>query len=113
MIPVELLGVLTKPFSLMVRLFANITAGHIIILSLFSLIFIFKNALLGAAVVPFALFMNVLELLVALLQAYIFTMLTAMYIGSAVEEHAHADHGIGGEDHDNHSYGDAKPHKAH
>ncbi len=97
MIPVEIIGIFTKPFSLMVRLFANITAGHIIILSLFSLIFIFKSIAVGPVVVAFALFMNVLELLVAILQAYVFTMLSAMYIGSAVEEHAHADHGIGHE----------------
>ncbi len=97
MIPVEIIGIFTKPFSLMVRLFANITAGHIIILSLFSLIFIFKSIAVGPVVVAFALFMNVLELLVAILQAYVFTMLSAMYIGSAVEEHAHADHGVGHE----------------
>ncbi len=92
MIPVELLGILTKPFSLMVRLFANITAGHIIILSLFSLIFIFKSAAVGPISVAFATFMNMLELFVAILQAYIFTLLSAMYFGSAVEEHEHHDH---------------------
>ncbi len=99
MIPVELIGIITKPFSLMVRLFANITAGHIIILSLFSLIFIAKSIAVGPVIVGFALFMNVLELLVAILQAYVFTMLSALYIGSAVEEHEHA-HGDLGIDHD-------------
>ncbi|WP_460925852.1 F0F1 ATP synthase subunit A [Pontibacter brevis] len=89
MIPVELIGILTKPFSLMVRLFANITAGHIIILSLFSLIFIFQSLAVGPLSVAFATFMNFLELFVALLQAYIFTLLSAMYIGGAVEEHHH------------------------
>jgi F-type H+-transporting ATPase subunit a len=89
MIPVELIGILTKPFSLMVRLFANITAGHIIILSLFSLIFIFQSIAVGPLSVAFATFMNFLELFVALLQAYIFTLLSAMYIGGAVEEHDH------------------------
>ncbi|MHA6250147.1 F0F1 ATP synthase subunit A [Pontibacter sp. CAU 1760] len=91
MIPVELIGILTKPFSLMVRLFANITAGHIIILSLFSLIFIFKSLAVGPLSVAFATFMNFLELFVALLQAYIFTLLSAMYFGGAVEEHDHAE----------------------
>ena len=87
MIPVELLGVFTKPFSLMVRLFANITAGHIIILSLLGLIFIFRSVAVGVVSVAFATFMNFLELFVALLQAYIFTILSAMYFGQAVESH--------------------------
>jgi len=84
---VEIVGILSKPFALMVRLFANITAGHIIILSLVSIIFIFKNAGMAAVSVPFALFMNVLELLVAVLQAYVFTLLSALFIGLATEEH--------------------------
>jgi F-type H+-transporting ATPase subunit a len=87
--PVEIVGIFMKPFSLMVRLFANITAGHIILLSLVSLIFIFENAALGLAVVPFSLFMNVIELIVAFIQAFIFTMLVSTYIGAAVEEHHH------------------------
>ncbi|PRY14820.1 ATP synthase F0 subcomplex A subunit [Pontibacter ummariensis] len=91
MIPVELLGIITKPFALMVRLFANITAGHIIILSLFSLIFIFESLAVAPLSVAFAIFMNFLELFVALLQAYIFTLLSAMYFGGAVEEHDHAE----------------------
>ncbi|MDX5346520.1 MAG: F0F1 ATP synthase subunit A [Hymenobacteraceae bacterium] len=86
---VEVIGIFTKPFSLMVRLFANITAGHIIILSLFSLIFIFESIAVGPLSVAFATFMNFLELFVALLQAYIFTLLSAMYFGGAVEEHEH------------------------
>lgn len=86
---VELIGVFTKPFSLMIRLFANITAGHIIILSLFSLIFIFQSVAIGPVSVAFATFMYFLELFVALLQAYIFTLLAAMYFGGAVEEHHH------------------------
>ena len=89
MIPVELIGVVVKPFSLMVRLFANITAGHIVILSFISLIFIFKSPAVAPVSLAFGLFINVLELLVAVLQAYIFTLLTAMYIGGAVEEHHH------------------------
>ncbi len=102
MIPVEIVGLFMKPFSLMIRLFANITAGHIIILSLISLIFIANN-LGGTAtglgvsliVAPFTIFMNLIELLVAFLQAFIFTLLTSMYIGSAIESHHEADHGIG------------------
>ncbi|MEO1652834.1 MAG: F0F1 ATP synthase subunit A [Bacteroidota bacterium] len=90
---VEFMGIFTKPFSLMIRLFANITAGHIIILSLFSLIFIFKDV--GGAVAPasvaFAVAMNFLELFVALLQAYVFTLLSALYFGGAVEDHHHEE----------------------
>lgn len=89
LIPIELIGILTKPFSLMVRLFANITAGHIIILSLLSLIFIFESVWIAPASVAFSIFMNFLELFVALLQAYIFTLLSAMYFGAAVEEAHH------------------------
>jgi F-type H+-transporting ATPase subunit a len=87
MIPVEIVGVIMKPLSLMIRLFANITAGHIIMLSLFSLIFIFKSYMVSPVVAGFALFMNLIELLVAFLQAFIFTLLTSMYIGSAVDDH--------------------------
>jgi F-type H+-transporting ATPase subunit a len=96
MIPVELASVFIKPISLTIRLFANITAGHIIILSFISLIFIFRSAATGFIAVPFGLFISMLELLVAILQAYIFTLLTAMYIGGAVEEHHHdEDHAHG------------------
>ena len=87
--PVELVGIISRPFALMIRLFANITAGHIIVLSLISLIFVFKSAYVSIVSVPFVVFMDVLELLVAALQAFIFTLLTALFIGSAVEEHHH------------------------
>lgn len=87
MVPVELLGLLTKPFSLMVRLFANITAGHIILLSIIGLVFTFKTPLAGAISVPFGTGMFLLKLLVAFLQAYIFTLLSAIYFGAAVESH--------------------------
>ena len=107
MIPVEVIGVITKPFSLMVRLFANITAGHIIILSFISLIFIFRSAATGLFSVPFGLFISVLELLVAVLQAYIFTLLTAMYIGGAVEEHHDEAHGAGHE-HDDYGFAEQR-----
>lgn len=89
MIPVEIIGMFTKPFALTVRLFANITAGHIIILSLVSLIFIFKTAWISPVSGIFVMFMLSLELLVAVLQAYVFTLLSALFIGMAVEEHEH------------------------
>lgn len=95
--PIEVLGLFLKPFTLLLRLFANITAGHIVILSFVSLIFIFGDAgksvggsVAGAvASIPLTLFMMTLELLVAFLQAFIFTMLSAVYIGTAVEEPHH------------------------
>jgi F-type H+-transporting ATPase subunit a len=95
--PVEILGVFIKPFTLLLRLFANITAGHIVILSFVSLIFIFGDSGkslsgtgLGIAIsVPLTIFAMALELLVAFLQAYVFTMLTAVYIGGATEEAHH------------------------
>lgn len=86
---IELIGIFTKPFALMIRLFANITAGHIIILSILSLTFMFQSYAVGIGTSLFALFMNILELLVAVLQAYIFTMLSAIFIGQAVEEPEH------------------------
>jgi F-type H+-transporting ATPase subunit a len=90
-LPIEIIGMFTKPFSLMIRLFANITAGHIIILSLFALIFIFESYTVGVVSTAFAVFMSLLELFVALLQAYVFTLLSAMYFASAVEEHHHEE----------------------
>lgn len=87
--PVEIIGIFTKPFALMIRLFANITAGHIIILSLVSLIFIFKSVFISPVSILFVLFMSALEMLVAFLQAYVFTLLSALFIGSAVAEHEH------------------------
>jgi len=87
MVIVEVIGVISKPFALMIRLFANITAGHIIVLSLISLIFIFRTIAIAPVSIAFVLFMDVLELLVAFLQAFIFTLLTALFIGMAVEEH--------------------------
>ncbi len=89
MIPVELIGIVTKPFALMIRLFANITAGHALILSLVSIIFIMKSVAMSGVAVPFMVFMMALELLVAALQAYIFTLLSALFIGMAVEDAHH------------------------
>jgi len=92
---IELVGMITKPFVLMIRLFANISAGHIIVLGFMSLIFIFGKMNLGMGYgvsllsVLFAVFMSMLELLVAFLQAYVFTLLSALYFGMAVEEHEH------------------------
>ena len=87
--PIEFLGIFIKPVSLMIRLFANISAGHIIILSLISLIFIFKSLWLAPASLFFSVFISLIEVLVVAIQAYIFTMLSALYIGSAIEEHEH------------------------
>lgn len=87
LVPLEIVGIFTKPFALMIRLFANITAGHIIVISLVGLIFVFKTVWISPVAVGFALFIDVLECLVALLQAYIFTLLTALFIGSASAEH--------------------------
>jgi F-type H+-transporting ATPase subunit a len=89
MIPVEIVGIFTKPIALMIRLFANITAGHILILSLISLIFIFKTIWVSPVSIVFVVFMDAIELLVAFLQAYIFTLLGALFIGMAIEEHHH------------------------
>lgn len=89
--PIELLGVFIKPVSLMIRLFANITAGHILVLALICLIFVFKTIFASVVAVPFAAFIYCIELLVAFLQAFIFTMLTALYIGMATEEHHHEE----------------------
>ncbi|MCB0704001.1 MAG: F0F1 ATP synthase subunit A [Saprospiraceae bacterium] len=95
--PVEVLGIFIKPFTLMLRLFANITAGHIVIMSFVGLIFIFGNSgesLSGAGVgiaasIPLTLFMMAIELLVAFIQAFVFTLLAASYIGAAIEEPHH------------------------
>ncbi|HEY1041002.1 MAG TPA: F0F1 ATP synthase subunit A, partial [Bacteroidia bacterium] len=102
--PIELMGVVLRPFVLMIRLFANITAGHIIALAFFSLIFIFGEKSTGAGYgvsvvsILFTVFMGFLELLVAFLQAYVFTLLSAIYIGAAVEEghHEHDHHAENG-----------------
>jgi F-type H+-transporting ATPase subunit a len=89
---IEIVGMLTKPFTLMVRLFANITAGHIITMGFFALIFIFGEVSrpfgYGGTVlaVGFGIFITFLELLVALIQAYVFTLLTALFIGMAVDD---------------------------
>lgn len=94
---IEIVGVFVKPFVLMIRLFANITAGHIIVMGFISLIFIFAQLGAGLAYgisvlsVLFAIFISLLELLVAFIQAYVFTLLSALYFGMATEEHEHVE----------------------
>lgn len=83
---VEFIGLFTKPFALAIRLFANMTAGHIVIYALISLIFVNKSYGMAGLSIPMALFVYCLEILVALLQAYIFTMLSSLFIGMAVHQ---------------------------
>jgi F-type H+-transporting ATPase subunit a len=101
--PIEVFGLFLKPVTLFIRLFANITAGHIIILSLVSLVFIFNdNNIMGggptgiALSLPFVFALNFLELLVSFIQAFLFALLSAIYIGSAIEEHHHEEHAADG-----------------
>ena len=89
MLPVEIIGILTKPFSLTVRLFVAITAGHIVLLSLISLAFIFQSLSVGLVSSLIVLFINLIELLVAGIQAYVFTLFSSLYIGMATAEHEH------------------------
>ena len=89
--PIELLGVFIKPFSLMIRLYANMIAGHVVLMSIIGLMFIFKSWLGSSLSFGLSFVLSILEILVAFLQAYIFTMLSALYFGSAVEEHHHDD----------------------
>ncbi len=98
MLPVEFVGIFTKPFALMMRLFANISAGHFMVLGLISLIFVFsKGTSVGAGLgiaplsIFFSLFILTLELLVAIVQAYVFTLLTCVFLGSSLEEHHHEE----------------------
>ena len=99
MIPVEILGLFTKPFALTVRLFANMVAGHFVILALLGLIFALGSPLVAIGSVPMALAIFLLELFVAFVQAYIFTMLSSLFIGAGLahhgDEHGHGEHGHG------------------
>lgn len=98
--PIEVMGIFIKPVALMLRLFGNITGGHIAILSIASMVFILGNVgkSMGGSIgggiiaIPLLIFVNAMELFVAFLQAYVFTLLTSIFIGIAQEEHAHADH---------------------
>lgn len=89
--PIELLGTIIKPFSLMIRLYANMVAGHVVLMSIIGLMFIFKNWLGSSLSFFLAFVLSLLEILVAALQAYIFTMLSALYFGAGNEEHHHDD----------------------
>lgn len=86
-LPVEIVGIFTKPLSLMVRLFVAITAGHIVILSLISLAFIFRSYWVGVGSTLMVLFISLIEILVAGIQAYVFTLFSSLYIGMATAEH--------------------------
>lgn len=90
-LPVEIIGIFTKPFSLTVRLFVAITAGHIVLLSLICLTFIFQSMAVGFVSSLIVLFINLIELLVAGIQAYVFTLFSSLYIGMATADH-HDEH---------------------
>ncbi|KGO95418.1 F0F1 ATP synthase subunit A [Flavobacterium enshiense] len=101
--PIEILGTLTKPFALLIRLFANITAGHVVIMSLIAMIFVGKNLVADLPIsFGLTLFISLIELLVAFLQAFIFTMMSSLFIGMAVQDHHHDEH----EHHDGHDFTD-------
>ncbi|MEY4432593.1 MAG: synthase subunit [Bacteroidota bacterium] len=89
--PIELLGTVIKPFSLMIRLYANILAGHVVLMSIIGLMFIFKSWIGSSLSFGLAFALSILEILVAFLQAYIFTMLSALYFGAGNEEHHHEE----------------------
>jgi F-type H+-transporting ATPase subunit a len=91
-LPVEIVGIFTKPLSLMVRLFVAITAGHIVLLSLICLAFIFRSYWVGIGSTVMVLFISLIELLVAGIQAYVFTLFSSLYIGMATADHGHDDH---------------------
>lgn len=89
--PIELLGTIIKPFSLMIRLYANMLAGHVVLMSIIGLMFIFKSWIGSSLSFGLAFVLSILEILVAFLQAYIFTMLSALYFGAGNEEHHHEE----------------------
>ncbi len=91
MVPIEVLGLFTKPFALCMRLFANMTGGHVVVLSLIGLIFVFKSGIVAPISVSFALGINMLELFVAFLQAYVFTMLTSLFMGLGMQPGEHGE----------------------
>jgi F-type H+-transporting ATPase subunit a len=88
-LPVEIIGMFTKPFSLTIRLFVAITAGHIVLLSMICLAFIFHSYVVGFVSSLIVLFINLIELLVAGIQAYVFTLFSSLYIGMAIAEDEH------------------------
>ncbi len=91
LVPIEILGMFIKPFALLIRLYANMTAGHVVLMSLIGLIYIFKSWVGGPLSFGLSFAISLIEVLVALLQAYIFTMLAALYFGFASETHDHAE----------------------
>ena len=91
LVPIEILGLFIKPFALLIRLYANMTAGHVVLGSLLGLIYIFQNWIGGTLSFGLAFAISLIEILVALLQAYIFTMLAALYFGFASETHEHEE----------------------
>jgi len=92
MIPIEILGLFTKAFALCIRLFANMTGGHIVIVSLIGLIFLFKSYIIAVLPAGFVVGILFLELFVSFLQAYIFTMLTALFMGLGMQQESHGSH---------------------
>ncbi|HET9053389.1 MAG TPA: F0F1 ATP synthase subunit A [Cyclobacteriaceae bacterium] len=88
-LPVEIIGIFTKPISLTIRLFVAITAGHIVLLALICLTFIFGSIWVGVGSSIIVLFISLIELLVAGIQAYVFTLFTSLYIGMAIADHDH------------------------
>ena len=100
MVPIEILGLFTKPFALCIRLFANMTGGHIVILSLLGLIFLFRSIFVGIGSVAFTVAIMLLEIMVAFIQAYIFTMLTSLFMGLGIQ----AGHSQGHAADDKHSH---------
>ncbi len=92
MIPIEIIGLVTKPFALCIRLYANMTGGHLVILSLIGLIFIFHTYLVAPISVAFVVAIDLLELFVAVLQAYVFTMLTSLFMGFGIQAGEHTSH---------------------
>jgi F-type H+-transporting ATPase subunit a len=92
MVPTEFIGMFTKPFALCLRLFANMNGGHMVLLSFIGLIFIFKSYLVSPVPVLFAVGISLLEIIVAFLQAYIFTILTALFMGTGIQAAEHHEH---------------------
>ena len=92
MVPIEIIGLFTKPFALCMRLFANMTGGHMVVLSLLGLVFVFQSYLVAPVPVLFAVGICMLELFVAFLQAYIFTILTSLFMGIGIQAAEHGDH---------------------
>jgi F-type H+-transporting ATPase subunit a len=91
MVPIEILGLFTKPFALCMRLFANMTGGHIVILSLFGLVLMFRSYIVAPFPLMFIVGIYMLELFVAFLQAYVFTMLTSLFMGLGTQASSHAE----------------------